>query len=101
MEKNVLKAQTGAISVFVMISMMFFVVTIIGVYMISSKRAQSQTEAVEITQEIYNQIDAQSLYESKIAGTTDVIPIYTKEQLWLAESRNSATSGNRRHNLYF
>ncbi len=82
MGKYNLKKQTGAISVFVMMAMLFFLLTILGIYLISTRRAQAQTEAFKMAQERYYSEDAVELYHKKIAGPNETIPIYTKEQLW-------------------
>ncbi len=82
MGKYNLKKQTGAISVFVMMAMLFFLLTILGIYLISTRRAQAQTEAFKMAQERYYSEDAEELYYKKIAGPNETIPIYTKEQLW-------------------
>lgn len=84
MGKYNLKKQTGAISVFVMMAMLFFLLTILGIYLISTKRAQAQTEAFRMAQERYYSEDAASIYNDKMANLepNGKIPIYTKEQLW-------------------
>ena len=53
MKKKDLKNQKGAISIFVLMAMLFFLVTMLGVYTITSKRAQTQTESVELVKEKY------------------------------------------------
>lgn len=78
-----LKSQKGAISVFVLVSMLFFVVTIVGIYVITSMRAQSQTESVEVIQgQYYTEGEENIIYEEKVSNTTVDIPIYTKEHLY-------------------
>ena len=75
------KSQKGAISVFVMIAMLFFLVTIMGIYTIASKRAQVQTQMLEGTQEKYYQEgEEEAKIASKRADANAVIPIYTDEQ---------------------
>ncbi len=72
------KSQKGAISIFVMLAMMFFLITIMGIYSISAKRAQTQTESIGFMQkQYYNEIE-----NDKIADSTEMIPLYTKEQFW-------------------
>lgn len=81
--KKLCKNQNGAISAFVMLAMVFFLVTILGIYMISSKRAQTQSESLEIVQaKYYTEGEENEKYQAKIAQSADKIPIYTKEQLW-------------------
>lgn len=83
MKKYNVKNQKGAISVFVLMAMLFFLFTILGVYLISSRRAQTQTESLGIVQDkYYIEGEENQKYQDKIAAETDIIPIYTKEQLW-------------------
>lgn len=77
------KNQKGAISVFVVVTMLFFLITIVGVYTIASKRAQTQTESVELVKgKYYTEGEEQALYQQKVSNATTNLPIYTKEQLW-------------------
>lgn len=83
MKQKIKSSQNGAISVFVMITMVFFLLTIVGVYLISSKRAQTQTESVKlIKDQYYTENEENDIYHSKIADISAIIPIYTQEQLW-------------------
>ena len=41
------KSSKGAISVFVLMSMLFFLFAMIGIFSIMSKRAQTQSEALD------------------------------------------------------
>ena len=86
MKKYDSKKQAGAISVFVMMAMLFFLFTIIGVYAIGSKRAQTQTESLKIAKEKFYSENAMDTYEKKMALSNETIPIYTKEQLWTVGS---------------
>lgn len=81
MKKYNFKDKTGAISAFTMISMAFFIVVILGAYVITSRRAQTQTQSVETIQNYY-EADGEEQYNKKIAVAGSKIPIYTKEQLW-------------------
>lgn len=81
--RKFVKSQKGAISMFVMIAMLFFLVSMMGIYAVSAKRAQTQTESVEMVQnKYYQEGEEQEKYAEKIAKTDEMIPIYTKEQLW-------------------
>lgn len=83
MRKCKFNSQKGAISAFVMISMSFFLVVILGIYMITAKRAQTQTQSISIAQDqYYVEGEEEEAYDNRIASTSEVIPIYTKEQLW-------------------
>lgn len=82
MRKKMYKSQNGSISMFVMVAMAFFLTTIIGVFVVSGKRAQTQTESLNILQgKYYTEGEEQTKYYSKISDSGK-IPIYTKEQLW-------------------
>ncbi len=90
MRKKTKESQKGAISVFVMFVMMFFLVTIMGIYMIASKKAQTQTESIGLTQDLYYISNEEAeIYNEKLAPNTEIIPVYTKEQLWAIGSNQA------------
>jgi hypothetical protein len=80
--KNI-KNQKGAISLFVVLAMLFFLAFMLGVFAIASRRNASQLEAVRETAKIYSSgSDANSIYDSMLATSSDVVvPITTVEQL--------------------
>ena len=83
MRKEKLKSQKAAISIFVVVAMLFFLVTIMGLFMITSKRAQTQTESFGMIQDqYYEEGEETEKYFSKIATSSEIIPIYSKEQFW-------------------
>lgn len=83
MRKRKLKSQKGAISVFVVMAMLFFLFTVLGVYMITSKRAQTQSESIDMIQnKYYEEGEEKEKYDSKLATDGKIIPIYSKEQFW-------------------
>ena len=89
MKNRKFKSQVGAISVFVMIAMLFFLVTVIGVYTIVSRRGQAQTESLGLIQDKYCR-DGEEIvrYDAKITSSDEKIPVYTKEQFWsIGEAR--------------
>ncbi len=89
MRNKKMKSQKGAISVFVMMAMLFFLFTILGVYSISSKRAQTQTESFGILEnKYYKPGEENERYSAKIMPETQTIPIYTKEQFWTIGTGN-------------
>ena len=68
------KNQKGAISVFVVVTMLFFLITIVGVYTIASKRAQTQTESVELVKgKYYTEGEEQALYQQKVSDRKSVV----------------------------
>ncbi len=83
METVKTKNQKGAISMFVLMAMLFFLVTVVGIYTIGSKRAQTQTESVQLVKEkYYTEGEENTIFEQRVSNSTTNIPIYTKEQLW-------------------
>ena len=82
MKKNSYKSSNGAISVFVLMSMLFFLICMIGVFSIISKKAQTQTESIgDLKDEYYEEGEENRVYQNRFANYDDVIPIYTKEQV--------------------
>lgn len=89
MKKKDFESQKGAISAFVMMAMVFFLIMIMGIYMLSSKRAQTQTESIGMMQEqYYSEGEEIEKYKNSIASG-GIIPIYNKEQLWLIGSEKA------------
>ena len=56
------KEQRGSITLFVLTSIMFFVVVLIGLYVSSNYKIQKQQKEIEKIQKNYNKIDANELY---------------------------------------
>ena len=56
------KEQKGSITLFVLTSIMFFVVVLIGLYVSSNYKIQNQQKEIEKIQKNYNKIDANELY---------------------------------------
>lgn len=82
MKKNNYKNSNGAISVFVLMSMLFFLFVTIGVFSIISKRAQTQTESLtDLKEKYYNEGIENTIIGNRIAISDDLIPIYNSEQL--------------------
>ncbi len=73
------KEQRGSITLFVLVSCLFFITFLIGVFILSAAKRQAQIEASEQTKEIYERGEEQEIYEGYFGG--DIVPIYTKEQL--------------------
>lgn len=57
MNKKSYKNSNGAISVFVLMSMLFFLFAMIGIFSIVSKRAQTQSEALDNLKDKYTLIE--------------------------------------------
>lgn len=77
MKKNKLKNQNGAISLFVMLSMLFFLMFMLGAYTIVNRRNQAQVQATTQLKSLYSSKTAQlsSEYKTKFAESDEVIPI--------------------------
>lgn len=80
--KNKFKNQNGVVSVFAMLSMLFFLLFIIGAYMTISRVIKTQKETNKTLLKLYSsQTNAQDVYNDMIAKKSEVIPIYTYDQL--------------------
>lgn len=80
MKRN-LKSEKGAITLVVLIGMLFLTAFLMSMYIQIANRAQNSAETTKQIEEQYNNLnEANALYDSYFANT-NVIPIYTKEQL--------------------
>lgn len=76
-----LKSQNGAITMLVLISIMFLISFLISTYVLVIHKAQSQKEIVEETKRIYESpFTMEEIYNSYF-NTGNIVPIYTVEQL--------------------
>lgn len=82
--KNI-KNQKGAISVFVVLAMTFFLVFVLGAYTIASRRSQIQTMTLTELQGAYKE-NADELVTARYASKSEVIPVYNLEQFKLIGS---------------
>lgn len=75
------KSEKGAVTLVVLIGMLFLTVFLMSVYIKISNEAQGSLETTKQIAEQYNNIeDGELIYDSYFANT-DIIPIYTVEQL--------------------
>ncbi len=75
-----LKNEKGAITIVVLVTMLFLLSFLMSAYMIVSNRAQKQKEISKGIQEEYsNKQDLNEIYNSYF--NNEIIPIYTEEQL--------------------
>lgn len=81
--KNKLKNQKGAISLFVLLSMMFFMAFMLGAFTLVNRRNATQLEALSETQKIYsNKPTASEQYDSIfVQSGSSVVPITNIDQL--------------------
>lgn len=95
MKKNI-KNENGAISLFVLLSMMFFLFFMLGAFTLVNRRNAAQVEALKQTQKIYESgPSAGDKYDAIFASssTSSVVPITNIEQLINVEKtfRNNTT----------
>ena len=80
--KNKLKKQSGVISVFAMLSMLFFLLFILGAYLTISRVNKTQKESNKELLKLYStEVNSQEIYNDKVAKPNEVIPIYSYDQL--------------------
>lgn len=58
-----IKQEKGSITLYVLISMMFFLMVILGIYVNSSNKIQKQEKEIEKIQKEYEKEDINDLYE--------------------------------------
>ena len=61
--KSKIKEQKGSITLFVLVSIMFFVIVLVGLYVNSSYKIQKQQKEIEKIQKNYNKENINELYE--------------------------------------
>ncbi len=69
--KSNFKEQNGSITLFVLLSIMFFVIVLVGLYMNSSYKIQKQQKEIEKIQRSYNSEDINDLYEKTYEKLTN------------------------------
>lgn len=87
--------QNGAISLFVLISMMFFLAFILGTYTIASRRKSVQIQDLSDTQRIYSRTaSAKDQYDSIFLtdSTNSLVPITNLEQLKIVKNVYDGTA---------
>ena len=89
-----LKSEKGAITIIVLVSVLFFVSFLISSYVIVTNKVQMQKEIIEETQKIYEpKSSIEEIYSSYFI-TNEVIPIYTAEQLLAIGQENKQVNIN-------
>lgn len=75
------KSEKGAITLVVLVGMLFLTVFLMSIYIQLSNKAQDSAETTKQIAEQYNNLgEANNIYNNYFANT-DIVPIYTKEQL--------------------
>lgn len=80
-KKNIIKREKGSITVYVLITMLFFSVFIMSIYVINSRKFETQLEANAKVKAIYEKENATKVFNEQFAAEDEKIPIYTEEQL--------------------
>ena len=92
-----MKKDRGSITILTLSTILFMLSFLISTYMIISNRRQAQTEIKRETQEIYESdtgnIDA--IYNSYFAGSGEIIPISTPDQLLSVGTDKYIVSGDK------
>ena len=82
MKKYSIKKQRGAISLFVLLSMMFFLTFMLGAFTLVNRRNAMQAETLEETQKIYSsKPSAADQYDEIFSSESSYVPITNFEQL--------------------
>lgn len=74
--KSKIKEQRGSITLFVLVSIMFFIIVLVGLYVNSNYKIQKQQKEIEKIQKNYNTENIDELYEktyNKYINTENVI----------------------------
>lgn len=74
-----LRSENGAITILVVVSILFMISFLISSYVISANKVQAQKEIIAQTKELYENYNLDDIYNSYFGK--DIIPIYTPEQL--------------------
>ena len=90
-----IKNQKGAISVFVLLAMLFFLVFIMSAYAITARKVQTQTMTLSQLQYYYKR-DPATIASTKYSSTS-IVPIYNYEQLKLAGTDTYDVVDNKVH----
>ena len=61
--KSTIKSQKGSITMYVLVSMIFFIVVILQIYIYTSNNLQKQEEQIVKIQKEYEKQDINELYE--------------------------------------
>ena len=78
MKINFVRKEKGAITVYVILSVVFFAVFIIGMYIIANRKLQSQYEAISKASNMYAD---ETVNDGNSENDGNKVPIYTIEQL--------------------
>lgn len=74
-----LRSEKGAMTILVVVSILFMISFLISSYVISANKVQAQKEIIEQTRNVYSNYNLDEIYNSYFGK--NIIPIYTAEQL--------------------
>lgn len=78
MKKVSVKSEKGAVTLLVLVTILFFVMVLMSIYILVSNKTQAQIEMTRETRRIYGKETAKDIYSSFFGD--NIIPIYTAEQ---------------------
>lgn len=74
------KEEKGSVTLYVIISMMFFLIVVVGIYVSSTNKVQTQQKEIEKIQKSYETEDINTLYNEKYS-ISDYLEVQTFEDL--------------------
>ena len=92
-----LKSEKGAITIIVLVSVLFFVSFLISSYVIVANKVQAQKEITQQTRSIYENYNIEDVYNSYFGA--NIIPISTKEQLFAIGTGTDKIINNNYYNF--
>ena len=92
-------SEKGAITILVLVSMLFMVSFLITMQVIASNKVKSQKEILDRTRQIYESDKSMEEIYNMHMGDSDIIPIYNEEQL-LNIASNNATLVNGKYYIF-
>ena len=96
---NNLKNEKGAITILVLVSVLFMTAFLISSYVILSNKVQTQKEIVSQTKSIYESGKSMEEIYNSYFDNENVIPIYTKEQLLAIGTEEQISINGRIYNF--
>lgn len=76
-----MKSEKGAISAFALMSMAFFLIFIVSIFIYFARRESTQAETLRLLADKYNDKTEEDVVSTLVSNEADVVPIYTLEQL--------------------
>ena len=70
---KIIKSERGSISSYVVLSLTFFLVIVVGIYTTNNRRLQKQERDVKMIEASYNEYDANVVYD--VSYTNSIIKI--------------------------